>query len=299
MLLAPNGTVFLAGPSSASAFLDTAGSGKWLPGPDSSVSFRDYGSAVPYEPGKVLIVGGGDPPVASSETIDLNAGKPEWKAAGSLKTARRQINATMLPDGKVLVTGGTSGRGFNNVNTPVFDAELWDPATGVWTVMAPAARPRLYHSVALLLPDATVLNAGGGLPPWGQPPPPPPPGQPPYEAGPFQNNAQIYSPPYLFRGARPVIKSAPAKVRYAESFFVETADGGVISDVTLIRLGAVTHAFNQNQGFIRLKFSVTEGGLTVVAPDRGTIAPPGPYMLFILNRNGVPSVAKILTVGAP
>jgi hypothetical protein len=295
MLLAPNGKVFMAGPSEVSMFLDTAGGGKWESGPTSSV-YRDYGSAVLYEPGKILIVGGNErPPVASAETIDLNAEKLEWKPTGSLKTRRRQINATVLADGKVLVTGGTSGIGFNDVKNPVFDAELWDPATGVWTVMAAAAKPRLYHSIALLLPDATVLNAGGGLPPWGEPPGPNPCPGPPYERGPFQKNAQIYSPPYLFRGTRPAIASAPATVRYAETFPVATPDAARISAVTLVSLGAVTHAFNENQGFVRLRYTATDYGLTVSAPSRGTVA-PGPYMLFILNGNGVPSVAKIMTL---
>ena len=82
-----------------------------------------------YEPGKILTVGGADPPTNTAEVIDLNAAAPAWRAVGSMGVARRQMNTTVLPDGKVLVTGGTSGPGFHNAATPVFAAELWDPAT--------------------------------------------------------------------------------------------------------------------------------------------------------------------------
>ncbi|HEV7425609.1 MAG TPA: galactose oxidase-like domain-containing protein [Thermoanaerobaculia bacterium] len=298
MLLAPDGRVFMAGPSWSSAWLDTTGTGKWIPGPTSSVPSRDYGSAVMYEPGKVLIVGGGAP-VKSAEVIDLNAASPEWTPTGSMAFARRQMNATILADGTVLATGGSEGEGFNNTTKPVFAAELWNPGTGKWSTMAKASIIRVYHSTSLLLPDATVLNAGGGLPPWGEPPPKPLPGAPSgtsYEAGPFHNSAQIYSPPYLFKGARPVISSAPAAVKYGEAFTVDTPDAANIAAVTWIHPGAVTHAFDESQRFVRLKFTAYEGKLTVTAPDRDTISPPGPYMLFILNRAGVPSVAKFVTI---
>ena len=168
----------LWGPAQASAWLDTAGAGQWEVGPNSSVTSRDYGSAVMYEPGKVLIVGGGAP-VNTAEVIDLNVANPPWKRTGSMAFRRRQMNATILADGTVLATGGSSGSGFNNTNTPVYDAELWNPATGKWTTMAKASVIRVYHSTSVLLPDATVLNAGGGLPPWGDPPPQPKPGAPP------------------------------------------------------------------------------------------------------------------------
>lgn len=299
ILLAPDGRIFMAGPSWSSAWLDTSGTGKWEKGPTSSVPSREYGSAVLYEPGRVLIVGGGDPPQKSAETIDLNADKPEWKLTSPMEFARRQLNATILADGTVLATGGTHGPGFNNTNTPVYAAELWDPATGKWRTLAKASVIRVYHSISLLLPDATVLNAGGGLPPWGEPPPKPLPDAPPgnrYSAGPFQNSAQIYSPPYLFKGPRPSITSAPSTVGYGETFSVVTPDAANIEMVTWIRPGAVTHAFDESQRFMRLGFTKAEGKLTVTAPDRDTVSPPGHYMLFILNRAGVPSVSKMVTI---
>ena len=188
--------------------------------------------------------------------------------------ARRQLNATILPDGQVLVTGGTSGPGFNDTTAPVFAAEMWNPATENWTTMASAQIPRLYHSTALLLPDGRILSMGGnGFP-----------------------QTEIYEPPYLFKGTRPAINSAPATVNYGQTFFVQTPDAAGVTQVTWIRLSSVTHAFNMDQRFSRLNFSQGAGGLNVVAPLNPNLAPPGHYMLFILNSNGVPSVAKIIQV---
>ena len=166
MLLAPNGKVFMAGPTPRSQFLDTSGAGAWSDGPVNNFGYRDYGSAVMYEPGKVLVVGGGqNPPTATAEIINLNSMFSRWSYTGTMAFARRQMNATLLPDGKVLATGGTSASGFNNATGSVLAAEVWDPATGRWTTLASMSVRRLYHSTAVLLPDGRVLSAGGGMPP--------------------------------------------------------------------------------------------------------------------------------------
>jgi hypothetical protein len=275
MLLAPNGKVFNAGPQQTSRWLDTAGTGAWTNGPPSAGGFRSYGSAVMYEPGKVLIVGGNDPPRATAEKIDLNLPAPTWQPAGTMASARRQLNATVLPDGAVLVTGGSSAAGFNTASGAVFTAELWNPAAlaeDAFTTLASATRYRGYHSIALLLPDGRVLSSGGDNEP----------------------NAEVFSPPYLFKGPRPAVTSAPSDIGYGSSFFVETPDAALTTAVTLVRLSAVTHAFNMNQRFLRLAFSQATGGLTVTAPAAGEVAPPGHYMLFLLNAAGVPSIARIV-----
>jgi hypothetical protein len=137
---------------------------------------------------------------------------------------------------------------------------------------------RLYHSTALLLPDGRVLSAGGG------------------RFGVDEPNAELYAPPYLFKGARPTITSAPSQVSYGASFSVQTPDAARIASVSLIRLGSVTHAFNMDQRFLSLTFQAAGGALTVQAPANGNLAPPGYYMLFILDGNGVPSVAPIIRV---
>jgi Ca2+-binding RTX toxin-like protein len=285
MLLAPDGRVFDAGPRARTRYLDTSGTGAW-----SDVATRvdpvtrSYGSAVMYAPGKVLVMGGHDfPPRNTAEVIDLNAASPSWRPVGSMQFSRRQINVTLLPDGKVLVTGGTAASGFNDPSGHVDAAELWDPATESWTTLASSSGiPRVYHSAALLLPDGRVLSTGGnGFP-----------------------ETEIYSPPYLFQGTRPTIASAPPRVGYGQSFFVETPDAATISKITMLRLSSVTHAFNQSQYINELSFSQTPGGLDVTAPSAPAaigpppvVAPPGYYLLFLLNGSGVPSVAKFVQLG--
>jgi len=192
---------------------------------------------------------------------------------------RRHLNATVLPTGEVLVTGGTSGTGFTDEGSAVFAAEMWNPATGRWRTLASNAVIRVYHSTALLLPDARVLVTGSG------------------DA--FGNanhyNAEIFSPPYLFKGTRPTISSISATTMgYGQSFFVGTPAPSGITRATLVRLGSVTHAFDSNQRFNELSFVRTTGGLTVKTPTGANLAPPGHYMLFLLNANGVPSKARIV-----
>ena len=275
MHLAPNGRVINTAPSTTTRYLDTSGTGSWSVVGNHSVNvYRDYGSSIMYDNGKILVMGGGDPPTNTAEVIDLNAASPAWRSVASMAFARRQLNATVLPDGQILVTGGTSGPGFNDPTAPVFAAEMWNPATENWTTMASAQIPRLYHSTALLLPDGRILSMGGN----GYPQP------------------EIYEPPYLFKGTRPTINSAPATVNYGQSFFVDTPDAAGVTQVTWIRLSSVTHGFNMDQRFSRLSFSQVAGGLNVLAPSNPNLAPPGHYMLFILNGNGVPSVAKIIQV---
>ena len=281
MHLAPNGRVFNSAPSTITRYLDTSGTGAWTVVANHSVNvYRDYGSSVMYDNGKVLVVGGGNPPTNTAEVIDLNASSPAWRQVASMAFARRQHNATLLPDGKVLVTGGTSGPGFANNSTPVFVAEMWDPATENWATMASQDFRRIYHSMAVLLPDGRVLTGGGDT----------------------ILAAEVYEPPYLFKGARPTISSAPASMNYGQTFLVETPNAASVTQVTWIRLSSVTHANNMEQRFSRLSFSQVAGGLNVVAPSNPNLAPPGYYMLFILNSNGVPSVAKIIQIsstGAP
>ncbi len=127
--LAPNGSVFFALPQSG--YLDTSGTGTWTDVASRNVGTRDnYGSAVMYEAGKVLWAGGGDPPTETCEIIDLNDPTPSWQFTGSMAQPRRQHNVTLLPDGKVLATVGTSAPGFNDATGAVLAAEMWDPGTG-------------------------------------------------------------------------------------------------------------------------------------------------------------------------
>lgn len=276
MFVAPNGKVIDAGPTHVTRILDTAGTGAWEWVGFRTFGWRDYGSAVMYADGKILVAGGADPPTATAEVIDLTAAAPAWRAVASMSVPRRHLNTTLLPDGTVLVTGGTSGPGHNNTATAVLSAELWDPATEAWTTLASASVPRLYHSSALLLPDGRVMTTGGD-------------GYPEVEA---------FSPPYLFKGARPAMSGVPESIGYGQKFTVSSPDASGIAKVTLIRLPSVTHAFNQNQRLNVLQFAQGTGALDITAPANGNLAPPGHYMLFLVNGNGVPSVGSIVQLGS-
>jgi Domain of unknown function (DUF1929)/Glyoxal oxidase N-terminus/Kelch motif len=277
MHLAPNGLVFTSGPSQTTRYLNTSGSGSWSVVAGSSYGYRDFGSSVLYDDGKVLIAGGSDPPTNTAEVIDLNAAVPAWRTVAPMTNRRRQMNATLLPDGTVLVTGGSSASGFDNAAGAVLAGELWNPATETWTTVASFTKYRGYHSFTLLLPDGRVLSGGGD----------------------GNQDAEVYQPGYLFKGARPTITSAPPSITYGGSFFVETPDAGQIGRVTLVRLSSVTHSFNMDQRINRLAFSPAAGGLNVTAPTNANLSPPGYYMLFILNGSGVPSVAAIVRVTPP
>ncbi len=281
---APNGRVFYAGEQRVTRYLTTGGTGAWDTVGYRKFGLRDYGSAVMYLPGRILYAGGGRT-TRSAEVIDLNAAAPAWSYTGSMAYPRRHLNATVLPTGEVLVTGGTRGTTFNEVSMAVRVAEIWNPATGTWTQLSSNAVNRTYHSTSLLLPDGRVLHAGSGdnLQPDGSP-------------SPDQKNAELFSPPYLFKGDRPVISSAPSSASYGQSFTVGTPNPSGISKVSLIALGSVTHAFDMNQRFMWLTFSRVSGGLRVTAPAGRNLAPPGWYMLFVLNGTGVPSVAKMIRI---
>jgi hypothetical protein len=268
MFLAPNGKVFAAGWNPETRYLTTSGTGSWSFVANSKFGWRNYGSAVMYEPGKIVLIGGGGNsggaiPTATAEKIDLNSSAPAWSYAASMHYPRRQHNATLLPDGKILVTGGSKATGFDNYQGAVYAAELYDPAANTWTVLASAAKYRGDHSFAILLPDGRVLTGGSQLNSSGQA---------------NGANAEIFYPPYLFKGARPTTSSAPSSVGYGQTAFVGTPDAASISKVTWIRLGSVTHSFNQTQRFQRLTFSQASGGLNVVFPSSANQSPPGHYL---------------------
>ena len=278
--LAPDSRVFGFDTSGKMYYITTGGAGSLtmagqLPGATSWTS-----SAVMYRPGKILQTGG-----ASSATllIDINGAQPVVTSTQSMSTQRQWVSATVLPDGRVLGTGGSTVEnqltGVNNV------AEIWDPNTGVWTQGAAGTNARLYHSGALLLPDASVLVTGGGAP------------------GPLVNlNSEIYYPPYLFdangaRAARPSIIDAPDTVVPGDHMSIGYSDASSISKVSLIKTGSTTHSFNMDQRYIELPFTANGALLDAQLPSRPGDLPPGYYMLFVLNPQGVPSEARVVRVG--
>ncbi len=297
------GQIFYAGEQTMSRWFNYGGSGSWTTtGPQHIWPFnRDYGTAVMYDTGKILYAGGGGDsgwpsegsatspnPTSTAEKIDLDQASPTWQSAGVMSAPRRHLNSTILPDGQVLITGGTRGGGFVDFSeaNAVKAAEVWNPTTGQWTTLAPNSKVRVYHSVSLLLPDGTVLHGASGDAMDG--------------AGrvvPKEKNHEIFSPPYLFKGARPTITSVtPASVGYAGTIAVATPNAAQITGARWIRLGSVTHAFDMSQQANTLSFTRTATGVEITAPASPNLAPPGYYMLFVLNRNGVPSAGKIIQV---
>jgi Domain of unknown function (DUF1929)/Bacterial Ig domain len=205
---------------------------------------------------------------------------------------RRQHNLTLLADGSVLATGGNStGAGLVDMNGGVYNAERWDPATGQWTTLAAQQVTRQYHSTALLLPDGRVLSSGGGICGTCD------------QVGYLAKNAEIFTPPYLFKNdgsgelaPRPEITGAPSTVNHGTSFQISTPNAASIRKVGLIRLGSQTHSVEMEQRYLPLGFTAGDGTLTSSVPANAHTAVPGVYMLFIVDDAGVPSVAKMVTV---
>jgi len=322
-----DGSVFMSGPFGRSRFLTLPAGGTWTDGDTRDGALRDYAPSVEFAPGRVVYIGGGSDtnvkaPTRDVEVTDLRTGTPWWRDGAPLSTPRRQHNATVLPDGTVLVTGGTRGPGdpalesspgFNDLRAgqPVHHAEVWDPGVdpgpfpepadssvlppvGTWTELAAEDEDRCYHSTAVLLPDGRVLSAGGGeYRPFNGV------GNPPNAPVDSHRTGQVFSPPYLFRGPRPVITSAPASVVYRDTFPVEVDRPDGIARVTWLRPSSVTHSINMTQRFTELAFSVQGGVLRVTAPDSPLAGPPGPHMLFVLDGLGVPSVAAFVRLDPP
>jgi Domain of unknown function (DUF1929) len=291
MDVAPDGRTFYSGPTTTMRYLDTTGTGSWIGAGQRDTVARSYGSHALYDVGKILVAGGG-PSTPTATTIDLNGSVPVAEPTDPMETGRRQHNLTVLADGTVLATGGnSSGESLVDMENGVYTAELWDPDTGDWTTLDSMQMTRQYHSSAMLLPDGRVLSAGGGI--CGDC----------NRAGYLNRNAEVFTPPYLFKSdgsgelaPRPEITSAPAVVNYGAQFSVGTPQAGSIGKVAMMRLGAVTHSVNMEQRYVPLSYSAGGGGITATAPSNPNIAPPGVYMLFILDSNGVPSVAEMVRI---
>jgi hypothetical protein len=276
--LAPNGQVFMLAHSGKMYNLSTAGTGVLTQlTPTTSAAVPALSSTM-YAPGKILSLRNG----AAAVTVDINGATPKVSATDGPGWNRLYGNTTLLADGTVWASGGsTTG---NDLAGEVLQSEIWNPATGHWTLTATAAKPRLYHSAALLMPDATVLTGGGGAP------------------GPVSNlNAEIYYPPYLYLkdgsgnpAPRPTITSAPTVVSWGQQISVNVKSATPVSRLSFVRMGTVTHDFNNDQRFTELKFKVKGKQLKLTTPTSKTLNPPGFYLLFAFDGNGVPSVARVV-----
>lgn len=287
LFVLPDGRVASVAAEQLTRYLDTAGTGRWSSGPKRPTANRVYACAAMYEPGKVLLSGGAPTnsktPTATAEVIDFTAGTPAWRVIAPMAFARKHGNTTILPDGSVLVTGGSLATGFNDAAGAVLAAELWDPVSETWRTLASAAVPRIYHSTALLLPDGRVLSTGGGRPKA-------------KNGGQNNTNCELFEPPYLFKGPRPAVTAAPAAAGLGDTLQIATPDAAAVAQVTLLRLGSVTHTFNMNQRFNRLPFTTTADGVTATLPASPNLLLPGHYLLFLVSDQGVPSIGSIIAI---
>ena len=262
----------------------------WVNGPKRDVqeldgrlgSYRGYGSFAMFDKDKVLVSGGGS---SSNSSVIIDIKNQTVEQTTPMHYGRRQHNLTVLPDGSVLATGGnTSGVDLYDPNNGILTPEIWSPETGVWTTMNDMTTDRQYHSVALLLPDARVLLAGSGY------------CIPCFDHDHEEQNAEIFSPPYLFRGERPVLKNVPAAANYNDTIEVNVPGG--IDQAHLIKLSSVTHSQSQDQRLVKLELTGSGDDYVIKMPPNSAEAPPSPYMLFVL-RDGVPSISSIIQVGQP
>jgi len=291
MHLLPSGKAFYSGSTTQSRTFDPS-TNTWSGVIATTVygGVRTYGSSVlfpltpanGYKP-KVMIFGGGNPATNTTEIIDLSAASPAWASGPPMSEQRIEMNATLLPNGKILTVGGSVND--EDTSTASLKADLYDTASNTMGSAGSNAFPRLYHSVSLLLPDATVWVAGGNP-----------------ARGSYEQHVEIYTPPYLYNSSgslatRPSITSVtPGVIGYDTSFQVQTPDAANVSSVVIMKNGSVTHAFDMDQRMVGLSFTSGSGVLNVTGPPNGNIAPPGYYMIFLLNTSGVPSVAKFVQV---
>jgi len=218
------------------------------------------------------------------ERIDLSLPDARWELAGKMHHPRVHANGVLLPDGNIAVIGGMSGYGhiseMHGVPDAVLEAEMYDPSANTWTLLAAQQRARVYHSTAILLPDARVISMGSNP-----------------RAKMIEKSIEIFSPPYLFRGERPVIAEYPERIVPGQQFSVTVDQARQTGQVVLMRPEVLTHVTNTDQRLLELEFRIAnDEKLEIQGPPALAHMPRGYCLLFILNNDGVPSVGKFVKV---
>lgn len=263
-------------------------SGRFVGLPEAAVpqdfcfAFREQGSTVllpPAQDQRVMIIGGGSPPKPDVHILNFSNFEPVLGSAEPLHLGRSNFNTVVLPDHTILVCGGV--RSDQGGRSAALGAELYDPSTGVWTSAASAEVPRQEHSSAILLPDGCVMTAGST------------------DASIGELRVELYHPPYLFRGERPLLEEAPSRVNYGERFLIKTADSD-IRLLSLVKPMAASHGFDSGQRLVDVPFESRGSGLLeAIAPENPNVAPPGQYLLFVINHKGTPSHGRWLQLTDP
>ncbi len=282
LFLLPSGKMMEAGPWKTTSLYDPA-TQSWSTIGNMNLGDRYHAAAVLLPNLEQVLIAGGTPvnvegsstASATTELIDLSQTTPTWQYGTSMNLARYNENLVYLADGTLLAVGG--GTGPTKYAGPVLQSELYDPTTQQWTLMATQQANRTYHSNAALLPDGRVISSGS-------------------TNGTTQAHTyEIYNPPYLYKGARPTYTGGSAMIHYGKTFTLQTTSTN-ITKVALIRPSANTHANDMDQRYVPLTFTQGSGSLTITAPANANYAPPGYYMLVIVNANGVPSKMRFVKI---
>ena len=287
MHLMPSGLVVTAGMYEKVRSFD-ANTGRWVQLAN-TMAYRHYGTSVllplnnnSSEKGKILVCCGSTPDAASSSTsvteiIDFNASSnsvPVIRTVVAMNIARKYANPVILPNGKVVIFGGVS-QGSTSYR---YQPEMFDPVTESWTLLEAATVPRSYHGVALLLLDGSVWTASS---------------TPLRDT--WELRTEIYRPAYYFASDRPTISGNPVVGSYNETITIPTENPSSITRASLLRLQSATHHYDPNQRLVWLAVvGSSSDSVTVSAPINANIAPPGYYMICILNSSNVPSIGKVI-----
>lgn len=293
--LLSSGRMLQAGPIANNTYLLDSATWNWSAIPNLRSSHDGYGNGIIYidasvSPSKqiVMVAGGADgsTAIANNEWLDVTNPSSGWKAFPQWAQARHNANTVILPNGSLITIGGNSAP--TNFDNAVFGSELYNkPAgdpSGSWVQVAANTVQAAYHSSALLLPDATVLLSQDDMLPQYQ-------GASAAET----HKAQIYSPPYLFQGTRPKITGVPSELKLGQTFTFKS-DSSKIATISLVAPGAVTHANDMHQRFIKLQATVNGPNIQATIPVSAGMVPPGYYMLFAVDSKGIPSVAQFVHI---
>jgi hypothetical protein len=286
----PTGLVAVAGQSKTTRTWNPQ-TGKWTFAGNLSVA-RSYGNMVllplnntTSEKGQLLVCGGSNTSGENATTVvQLLTPNPStnyttftFQTIASCNFARRHAPNAYLPNGKLIFFGGTN---FQNTSSGAYkNAEIFDPVAKSWTVVSGMIVPRIYHSTGILLLDGRVWLAGSS-----------------YSKSNWELRSEYYVPSY-YNATRPTISSNPTVGNYGGTINIPTPNAAGIGKVSLIRLSTFTHGFNSDLRFIWLQIqSKGSSSVTVSAPVNAKIAPPGYYMIHVLNSAGVPSKAKVIKI---
>ncbi|MEM7378398.1 MAG: galactose oxidase-like domain-containing protein [Pseudomonadota bacterium] len=303
MHVAPDGRIIQTGPTQTLHWFDPNGVGSVEDTGLQMARNRQFGAAVMYRPGKILVSGGADPirTDATSEfgnllggtetavTVDVTGANPVVTPVESMRYARVQHNAVVLPNGEVLVVGGDAWGKLFSDRFAVHESEIWNPDTETWRTADSVSTPRTYHSWAILMQDGRVMSGGGGL--CGT-------------CGVNHRTAQVFTPPYLYNAdgsaaARPALGTVSATLHAGESLYASVGSTASEPKFALVRLSSVTHSINSDQRWIPLTPSTLSPGVFQLdLPSNPNVLIPGHYWLFAYDDTGTPSMGHLVQIEA-